>query len=133
MAAASGSVGTNSFRTTHGFELHCDKNNAAQQPRDQLGQREQLPPRAADVGVLLRRPGDRAPPAAGAGSTPTSAAGIGRYNGTPGATAEWTFTDAGEPGTKDSATIKITDASGNVVLNVTGKLEKGNQQAHLSN
>jgi hypothetical protein len=56
--------------------------------------------------------------------------GVGPYNGQPGAKAEWTFTDAGEPGSKDSATITITDANGNVVLRVSGKLEKGNQQAH---
>jgi len=43
--------------------------------------------------------------------------------------AEWIFTDAGEPGTSDTATIKVTIASGSVVLNVSGKLQVGNQQA----
>lgn len=55
---------------------------------------------------------------------------MGRYNGVPGATAKWTFTDAGEPGKNDTATITIVDAGGNVVLNVSGNLKNGNQQAH---
>ena len=55
--------------------------------------------------------------------------GAGRYNGAP-ATAEWTFTDAGEPGTNDKATIVIRNASGTVVLTTSGNISKGNQQAH---
>jgi hypothetical protein len=54
--------------------------------------------------------------------------GTGTYNGSPGATAEWVITDAGEPGDNDTFHIKITDAGGNVVLDVTGKI-KGNHQA----
>lgn len=56
--------------------------------------------------------------------------GTGRYNGVSGATAEWVITDAGEPGRSDTLTIKITDANGNVVLDQSGKLESGNNQAH---
>jgi uncharacterized repeat protein (TIGR01451 family) len=58
--------------------------------------------------------------------------GTGSYNGIPGAVIEFTFTDGGEPGTKDMAAIVITDADGNVVLSVSGYLNKGNQQAHKS-
>jgi len=47
-----------------------------------------------------------------------------------GAIAEWTFTDAGEPGTEDTARIRITNAQGDVVLDVFGPLRKGNHQAH---
>ena len=56
--------------------------------------------------------------------------GVGRYNGVSGATAEWTFTDAGEPGKKDLATLVIKSASGSVVLTVSGTLTNGNHQAH---
>lgn len=56
--------------------------------------------------------------------------GSGRYNGTPGATAQWTFTDAGEPGTNDTVTLQVKDAAGNVVLDVSGTLSGGNIQAH---
>jgi hypothetical protein len=44
--------------------------------------------------------------------------------------AAWTFTDHGEPGTKDTAAIKIKDNNGNTVLDITGTLSGGNQQAH---
>ena len=50
-----------------------------------------------------------------------------------GAMAAWTFTDAGEPGKNDTATIVIKDSLGTVVLTVSGNLDSGNQQAHLDN
>lgn len=56
--------------------------------------------------------------------------GSGKLNGVSGAKAEWTFSDAGEPGYNDNAKIVIKDASGNIVLDVMGSLEKGNHQAH---
>ena len=56
--------------------------------------------------------------------------GTGRYNGVAGATAEWTFTDAGEPGKNDTAKIVIKDVNNVVVLTVSGNLKVGNQQAH---
>ena len=49
------------------------------------------------------------------------------------------FVDAGEPGTSDTATMKIYDADGNLVLDVTGDpavpgyLDRGNIQAHKDN
>ena len=59
--------------------------------------------------------------------------GTGRLDGAAGATAAWTFTDAGEPGKNDTATIVIKDSLGTVVLTVSGNLDSGNQQAHLDN
>ena len=47
-----------------------------------------------------------------------------------GALGEWIFTDHGEPGSADTAKIKITDVGGNVVLDISGSLNMGNQQAH---
>jgi len=57
--------------------------------------------------------------------------GTGSFNGASGATATWTFTDHGEPGTKDTAQMQIKDNSGNTVLNVNQTtLSGGNFQAH---
>jgi hypothetical protein len=54
--------------------------------------------------------------------------GSGRYDGKPGATAEWTVTDAGKP-RNDKFQIKITDRAGNVVLDAEGTLKVGDHQA----
>ena len=56
--------------------------------------------------------------------------GTGRYNGVAGATVEFLFSDAGEPGVNDFAQTTVKDAGGNVVLDVQGKLKNGNHQAH---
>ncbi len=56
--------------------------------------------------------------------------GTGKLHGVGGATVQWTLTDHGEPGSSDTASFKVTDAAGNVVLNVTGTLTGGNIQAH---
>src|SRR6266568_4651289 len=58
--------------------------------------------------------------------------GTGKFDGVSGATAQWTLTDHGEPGSSDTASFAITDASGNVVLNVTGTLTGGNIQVHAA-
>ncbi len=122
---------------THGFTLHCD---AAEEPNNlEINWRvkgakgiktehkfrleiltsafcgdsptiDQLP-RAADFDTLV-----------GSGS--------GRYDGEAGATIEFTFVDAGEPGRFDSAKIVIKDAAGKEALNVFGTLKNGNHQAH---
>lgn len=73
-----------------------------------------------------------------------SGKGTGRYDGTIGATVDWKFKDAGEPGTLDSECIRVRDQSNAVVLYVgvgapvdcslpfspTVLLTTGNQQAH---
>ncbi len=55
--------------------------------------------------------------------------GTGRYNNVPGATIEFTFTDAGEPGRDDISRILIKNAGGVTVLEIEGTV-KGNHQAH---
>jgi hypothetical protein len=55
---------------------------------------------------------------------------MGRLNGVPGATAEWTFTDAGEPGKNDYAKVVVKNAGGIVKLSISGYLQSGNHQAH---
>jgi hypothetical protein len=56
--------------------------------------------------------------------------GTGRLNNVPGATIEFVFTDAGEPGKNDKASIQIWDANGTEVLFVSGYIDVGNLQAH---
>ncbi|MBI2876347.1 MAG: hypothetical protein HYY20_05650 [Candidatus Tectomicrobia bacterium] len=115
-------------RVTHGFQLHCD---ASQGPNNLEvnwnGNRfhlETLTSAACSDAPNI----DEAPPVAGFDTY--KGEGTGRYNGVSGATAAWTFTDAGEPGGGDFAEIVITDANGNNVLTVSGFLNRGNHQAH---
>jgi hypothetical protein len=57
--------------------------------------------------------------------------GTGKLNGVAGATISFTFVDAGEPGTSDTAAYVIKDKNGNTVLTVPATpLTKGNQQTH---
>lgn len=58
--------------------------------------------------------------------------GTGTFNGVSGATASFRFTDAGEPGRNDTATIVITDRDGNVVFQLDNEriTKGGNHQAH---
>lgn len=116
-------------RVTHGFELHCD---IAQGPNNLevnwgKGNKFHLEnlksASCSDDQNITPNP----PPA---GFDTYIGKGTGRYNGISGATIEFTFTDAGEPGKNDVAKMTIKDASGNVVLAVVGKLQSGNHQAH---
>jgi hypothetical protein len=54
--------------------------------------------------------------------------GVGKYRGVDGYTAEWVFTDAGEPGRNDWAWVKITAPGGTEVLEQSGFLMFGNLQ-----
>jgi hypothetical protein len=57
--------------------------------------------------------------------------GTGRWNGHSGYTFDATATDAGEPGHgRDSFTITIRDASGQIVESVSGVLVSGNVQSN---
>ena len=118
--------------THHGFQLHC-KIVPGQPNRLQVnwgkGNKFHLEELTSadcsdDPAISEGKPA--------AGKDTYTGAGSGRYNGVSGATAEWTFSDAGEPGKKDKATIVVRDAGNNVVLNVTGTLTSGNHQAHAS-
>ena len=124
-----GSVFTGSgMRVTHGFELRCDANDARQNLEvNWEGNRFHL----LDVtrAQCTDDPNiDSRPPRSSRSDTYVGE-GTGRYNGQSGATAQWTFTDAGEPGTSDTATITVR-FGGNVVLTVSGPLNKGNHQFH---
>lgn len=69
-----------------------------------------------------------APPAAGFDTFVGT--GTGRLNGVDGATIGFKFTDAGEPGTSDTASIIVKDKNGNTVMTASGFLVGGNNQAH---
>lgn len=128
-----GSVIDDGFRTTHGFELHCKLENApVDQPNNlevNWNSEDRFHLENLLTAVCTNDPNiDENPPVAGFDTYKGS--GTGSYNGVPGATAEWKFTDAGEPGVNDFMSIKITDAGGNIVLDVSGTLTFGNHQAH---
>ena len=119
---------TDSTVVTHGFDLHCDP---ARLPNNLQvnwagGNRFHL---TQLTSVRCIDDPNIAPPPPAAGFDTYIATGTGRYNGVAGATISFTFTDAGEPGTSDTATLLIKDVNGNVVLNVSGTL-RGNHQAH---
>ena len=126
-----GSVFTdNGMRVTHGFTLHCNISKGPNNLEVNWGKGNKFHLESLDSAFCFDDPSiDEAPPVAGFDSY--RGTGTGRYNGVSGATAEWFFTDAGEPGkNNDIAEITITDVGGNVVLVVSGTLNSGNQQAH---
>jgi hypothetical protein len=112
----------------HGFELHCDKTKSPNNLEVNWGKGKRFHLESLTSAACSDDPSiSEGKPVAGFDTY--RGTGTGRYNGTPGATAEWVMTDAGEPGKNDTFQIKITDAGGNVVLDVSGKI-KGNHQAH---
>jgi hypothetical protein len=115
-------------RVTHGFELHCtpsDGPNSLQvnwsKGRFHLTSLDSAS--CSDDPAISPSPPD-------ASFDTISGSGTGRYNGQAGASIEFTFADAGEPGRNDTATMTIKDASNNTVLSVDGTLRHGNHQAH---
>ena len=119
---------TSTTRVTHGFELHCDRgvnpNRLQVNWNGNSFHLETLTSAVCSDNPLI------APQQPVTSFDTYVGAGTGRYNGVTGATATWTFTDAGEPGKNDTAQIVIKDSLGNTVLTVGGTLDKGNQQAH---
>ncbi len=126
-----GSVFTSDgVRVTHGFELYCTTSLMPNKLEVNWGKGKRFHLTELTSASCSDDPAiSPAPPDAGFDTYRGS--GTGTYNGVPGATADWTFTDAGEPGGgTDSVTLTIRDASSNVVLSVTGTLSSGNHQAH---
>lgn len=116
-------------RVTHGFELHCDAKALPNSLQVNWGGGNKFHLESLDKAACSDDPNiDSAPPVAGFDTYVGS--GTGRYNGVSGATAKWKFTDAGEPGSSDSLSIDVYDASSVLVLSVSGNLKSGNQQAH---
>lgn len=115
---------------THGFRLECDVNEGPNSLQVNWGKGNKFHLTQLDLALCFDNPAiEPNPPFAGFDTY--QGKGTGRYNGEDGATAVWTFTDEGEPGTMDKIKIAITDAGGGIVLNVPiDVLIKGNHQAH---
>ncbi|MCK5281687.1 MAG: hypothetical protein KAK04_24215 [Cyclobacteriaceae bacterium] len=117
-------------RVTHGFEIHCDKsepnNLEVNWPGNHFHMLDLTSAICTDNELIIQKP-----PVAPLDTF--FGMGTGRLNGVDGARIEFTFVDAGEPGTKDTALIKIWNPSDNVVLDVFGNIQNGNQQAHYDN
>jgi hypothetical protein len=118
-------------RVTHGFQLHCDETATPNNLQINWGKGNRFHLDMLTSASCFDDPAI-APEPPPAGFDTYEGEGTGSYNGIPGATAEWTFTDAGEPGEDDTATLVVRDALNNVVLTVSGPLEHGNHQAHAS-
>jgi hypothetical protein len=123
-----GSIISNGLRVTHGLTLNCDVTKKPQRLEVNWdGNRfhlEQLNTAFCSID-----------PSINAGQPSSvfntySGSGVGRFNGVSGATIDFVFSDAGEPGTGDCAAYTIRDADGNLVLTAFGNLDNGNQQVH---
>jgi len=125
-----GSFFLGEIRFTHGFELRCDASDPRQNLEiNWLGNQFHLTQLTSAVCTWAADP---KPPKADVNTYVGT--GVGRLNQIPGALIEFTSTDAGEPGTKDTMTIKITPPAGHPLgttpIVVSNYLTKGNHQAH---
>jgi hypothetical protein len=124
-----GTIGTKRDpRATHGFELHCNVNQLPNNLEVNWGGNhfhlDTL------TGVVCTDDPAISPIPPRAGCDTIEGWGEGKYNGVSGYLVHFRFTDAGEPGTVDWAWVKITSAGGDTVMEYSGFLVKGNQQAH---
>ncbi len=132
-----GSVFTiDDVRVTRGFEIHCDlrkpNNIEVNWPENSFHMTELTSAVCTDTVAV------QAPPQSSPFDT-FQGTGTGRLNNRPGGRIEFVFVDAGEPGSSDTAWIKVYDADDNLVLyvpgdpNVPGYLRFGNLQTHKDN
>jgi hypothetical protein len=125
-----GSVFTSSGdRVTHGMELHCQATSVPNNLEVNWGKSNKFHLTTLTSATCSDNPAIAPNPPDASFDTLTGT-GTGTYNGVAGATITFTFTDAGEPGKNDTATMTIKKAGGAIVLAVSGKLNNGNQQAH---
>lgn len=115
-------------RVTHGFQLHCDAAELPNNLQVNWGKGNKFHLESLTSATCTDDPAIGPSPPAASFDTYVGE-GTGRYNGVSGATIEFTFTDAGEPGTSDTATIEIK-VGVTVVLSATGIIDRGNHQAH---
>jgi hypothetical protein len=117
---------------THGFEFHCDLRKPNRLEVNWTGGNRWHMMELLSADCLMNPelpPPD--PPVAPVNEV--FAVGEGRYNNHRGYIAEFHFTDVGEPGVNDFASITITAPDGTIVLQAEGHLEVGNHQAHTDN
>ncbi|MBI4136667.1 hypothetical protein HY469_01240 [Candidatus Roizmanbacteria bacterium] len=120
-------AGANTLEGKHGFELHCDPADLPNRLEVNWGKGNKFHLESLTSALCSNDPSlDEQQPVAGFDTY--KGKGTGRLNGVSGATAEWEFTDDGEPGTSDYATISIIDGVNTYTF--SGNLKNGNQQAH---
>lgn len=130
----SGSVTTDdgTMVVGHHFELHCEfpGGTDVDDPNTLVitwGGEKWTLETLTKAGCEDRNRFDQRPPAAAFDTY--NGEGEGECSKDPGpAYAKWEFTDQGEPGSKDTAWIRVECP--NSVIEVRGKLEAGNHQAH---
>jgi hypothetical protein len=124
-------------RVTHGFELHCGQGGSFEgadpaEPNNleiNFSGGDNFHLTTLTKGLCTDTAAIEQPPSAGFDTF--EGAGTGTFNGQP-ASITFTFTDGGEPGTKDTGEIVITLAGETtpVLSCPTTALTFGNQQAH---
>jgi hypothetical protein len=120
-------VDDNYGRVTHGFELHCDANRTPNNLQVNWGRGNRFhltdltSVSCTDDPAISPNP----PPST---SDTIVGTGTGRYNNVDGATVEFTFTDAGEPGSGDKFRIKIMVGATTVLDVPLSLLTGGNHQ-----
>jgi hypothetical protein len=115
-------------RVTHGFTLHCDGGPNRLQVNWGNGNKFHLET-LTEASCFDFPELDEQNPVAGFDTIMGS--GVGRLNGVSGATIEFTFVDDGEPGKKSDTAIMTINGGADLI--VSGKITKGNQQAHPEN
>jgi hypothetical protein len=124
-----GTIGTDREpRVTHGFELHCSVDQLPNNLEVNWGGDHFHLDALTQVECSDDPTIDPRPPRAGCDTI--HGWGDGKYDGVSGYLVEFILTDAGEPGRVDWAWIKITNSNGDTVMEVSGFLKSGNQQAH---
>ncbi len=127
--------GTDTFRVTHGFEIHCgsDSNPAGPGPNNlEINwPGHQFHMKNLTLGHCECNHNLLSPHPPSAGFNEFIGAGTGSLDGVDGASISFDFTDQGEPGTDDTESMIILDPDHLPVLSFgTTKLTFGNQQAH---
>jgi len=119
------------LRVTHGFELHCDIEDAPNNLEVNWGGNHFHMETLLSATCTDDPNIDQHPPASAPFDTYVGT-GVGSCNGVPGALISFTFVDGGEPGWKnDTGKIVITGCPAPVNgVSVDGPLKKGNHQTH---
>ncbi|MEN9560997.1 MAG: hypothetical protein RIQ56_270, partial [Candidatus Parcubacteria bacterium] len=128
----------NDRRVTHGFTLHCNTQRLPNRLEVNWGSSPKDSHKFHLETLLTAQCWDNPnidPRQTRAEIDTIQGSGVGRYDGVSGATINFTFDDAGEPGKNDTARMVIKDKNGVTVLDTYAalKLDSGNQQAHQDN